>query len=280
MTCWLLIFVASSSGARTPATNASAGIPFPALAHGTAVVGHGIRGEPLPGRALQEAESRRGCSVYLPTDTRLDFSYAEILNNNLGGKQSSDLPNDVELGPVGDDPKTGRSLNLRIVNTTTYIPFNVVRNGFTGVGIFQFNLAAPYWGAGIELAHVTLRFSLIYNDTGEPATLERFRFSFFDFDEGSEARGRECISSSGYRDVILYSDVEDGETQLVDGVDAIDSSFTSFCSTQWGHGSDNPRSPYNLTGFQKSKALQLTFENTSDWDIRFSIGCCQARHAF
>ena len=111
-----------------------------------------------------------------------------------------------------------------------------------------------------------LKLRLLDSATGLPVVLSRFRLSFFDFDEGNIGRGKECLSTRSYSNIRVYE-----ETQLVDDLDPIDASFTAFCSTQYGVLADNPTSPFTITPYHKSKAIEVTFENTSQVELRFTI---------
>eukprot|EP00966_Prymnesium_polylepis_P296596 6851972-Prymnesium_polylepis.1 len=63
------------------------------------------------------------------------------------------------------------------------------------------------------------------------------------------------------------------ETQIVE-VDSFDDTFTALCSTQYGRLADNPTDPSNLTDHQKSKSIEVVYENASEVDIRYAVGCC------
>ena len=120
-----------------------------------------------------------------------------------------------------------QTLDLEVTNSSDYRPFNQIRTGLNGE-FAQINMDSPKSGTGEVVNYVTLLMRFLDAATGEPVVLDQFRMSFYDFDEGTDGNGRECFSTRGYSHI----QVAEGETQLVDGVDTVDSSFTSFCGSQ------------------------------------------------
>ena len=199
-----------------------------------------------------------------PATTVLSFgANATVKNNNLGGFDPL-LPATLLYGNVGTVQATGQTLDLEVTNTSLYRPWRTIRTGLNGE-FAQINLDAPKSGAGEELNYVTLLMRLLDASTGAPVVLDRFHMSFYDFDEGVDGNGRECFSTRGYTRI----QVSESTTQIVDGVDSVDSSFTSFCGSQTGALSDNPTSPFALTEHQRSKSIEVTYQETSQVEMRF-----------
>eukprot|EP00966_Prymnesium_polylepis_P266134 6147647-Prymnesium_polylepis.1 len=148
---------------------------------------------------------------------------------------------------------------MEVTNTSAYRPWKLIRNGINGE-FAQINLDSPKFGGDELLNYVTLLVRFLDSATGAPLVLDRFRMSFYDFDQGVQGRARECFSTRGYSDV----QVSPGYTQINSSVaDPVDSTFTGFCSTQYGVLDDNPTSPVALTDHQRSKSIELLFEQTS-----------------
>ncbi|KAL1524168.1 hypothetical protein AB1Y20_019077 [Prymnesium parvum] len=218
------------------------------------------------GRQLQS--SGAGCRTSSSTTTILSFDAATVLRNNLGGEDRQQ-PNGILYSNIGVDVSTGRPLQLEVTNTSSYRPYNVIRNGLNDA-FAQINLDSPRDGADELRNYVDLRFQFLDDATGAPVTLARFRMTFFDFDEGFDGRARECWSTRFQSEIQIYSE----QTQIEQGPDPVDPSFTAYCSSQFGELADNPTDPFVLTPHQKSKAVEVLYEDKSEVEMRFTVGCC------
>ena len=120
------------------------------------------------------------------------------------------------------------------------------------------------------------------HETEELATVDSFRFSFYDIDERNEAEDgiKEKIrfDTNQVTDFILYPNEQESEVILSceDGTTAVpcaDGVRTVFHSSTKGTGGDNPTDPTMLTEQQKKRSVALTFKDTSCFTITFDHYC-------
>jgi hypothetical protein len=106
----------------------------------------------------------------------LDFRYASLVQNNLGGKgPDTGGPELMEFKNVSK--YRGRSLNLEIEALSDYYPADVNKNGLDGT-FGQINV--------LNDKSVDLAFTLRYDDSGETAHVPKFNVSFWDLDNGKK----------------------------------------------------------------------------------------------
>ena len=171
------------------------------------------------------------------------------------------------FGNVGTDASTSLPLDMEVRAVSHYRPFNNERNGVHG-GFGQINVDTPK-SPTEQQNTVQFMFSFFDSESGEPVTLNRFQMTFVDFDQRKNGEAKSCIT---LRDHAAYVSPDDSEIMVTP--DPIDSSYSSFCSTQYGDEADNPTNPLALTTNQKAKAVEFTFEQTSQIRIRMTVGCC------
>ena len=158
---------------------------------------------------------------------------------------------------------------MEVTNTSYYRPWKTIRNGLNGE-FAQVNLDSPKDGSGEEINYVTLRIRFLDAATGLPVLLNRFTMSFYDFDQGRDGRAKECFSTTGYSSI----QVAPNASQIVEEPDPLDPAYSAFCSTEYGELADNPTSPTALTAHQRSKMIEVTYEQRSEVSMRFAVGCC------
>jgi hypothetical protein len=192
---------------------------------------------------------------------------AAVLNNNLGGFDPA-LPKNLLYGNVGVLEATGQTINIEVSNSSYYRPWRTIRNGLNGE-FAQINLDSPKEGSGEQLNFVTLLIRFLDGATGALVVVDRVHMSFYDFDQGFDGNGRECFSTRDFSHIQLGST----DSQIVDGVDTIDPLFSAYCATQQGYLADNPTSPFSLTDHQRSKMIEVTYDHTSEIEMRFGVHC-------
>ena len=213
------------------------------------------------------------CKTKSSVDTPLNFSAATLVNSNLGGFDPL-RPANLQFGYIGVRPQTGRWVDLIIRNTTTYEPVNSESSGFSPLGngrhFGQLNLKAPDRDDDVEYNSVELTFTFVDSEHQQSVTLEHVRISVYDFDQAADGQARECLSVHGFSVAQKASD----ESLLSEVTDPLDPQRTLICGTYFGTAADNPTSPTALTDFQRSMAMELTYENVPEITMRFYVFCC------
>eukprot|EP00966_Prymnesium_polylepis_P228459 5287416-Prymnesium_polylepis.1 len=62
-------------------------------------------------------------------------------------------------------------------------------------------------------------------------------------------------------------------TEVNSSIAQFNSAYTTFCSSQQGHGSDNPTDPNTLTDIQAARSVVLSYSQTSSLQIIVAIKC-------
>jgi hypothetical protein len=170
----------------------------------------------------------------------LDFRYASLVQNNLGGKgPDTGGPELMEFKNVSK--YRGRSLNLEIEALSDYYPADVNKNGLDGT-FGQINV--------LNDKSVDLAFTLRYDDSGETAHVPKFNVSFWDLDNGKKSGGVESVTVGPILAHFTTSQSEFITTE-------ISKSQWKFTATEFGKMDDNPDNLTVLTPEQLNRALEV-----------------------
>ena len=164
-----------------------------------------------------------GADGSFPNDTfAMDFFGATLETNNLGAKGGmgskdvyglyNPVPGaDHVIKYAGIGVYNGRSIDLVVSNLTAYKPNNPNNNGVNGqFGQINLGVRSEDMDNGGELNSgdvnsVRLKFEFMFGDTGLPAVISQFAFSFFDFDDegftdaNGNIVGHECLKLASLR---------------------------------------------------------------------------------
>jgi hypothetical protein len=186
---------------------------------------------------------------------RMDIGSATVASSNLGRQgPDNNAPEGILFKNVLSG--SGQNVDLLVNAKSEYTALNVKGNG----KVNSFGRVNVATGTSVDLS-----FSFQDGDTQEPVLMKPFTMSFVDLDEQKdEGAAREWITIMDEHEYILTS------TTVV-GVSA-DGGATSFHSTAFGRGSDNPRGAMELTQAQKDKTVQVVFPSLSTFSVSFAVG--------
>jgi len=198
-----------------------------------------------------------------PDIVNIDFSLADHTVNNLGGLGPDTTPfQELYYKGVAQVKLTGQTVDLRI--TVDSGSYDTNRPDLNGVNTY-YGVVSVSSGTSVDL-----KFNFVDPETGEPAALKKFFFSWFDLDEGKDEKSKETVTlTSGF-----------SEYFLVPGSEVVEDQGPSFTSSTYGEGVDNPRDPMNLTPQQASRTFAVMYEDTSEFKVRLTVGAGFASRNF
>jgi len=186
---------------------------------------------------------------YKNESVTLDFTFATLSQNNLGGKGPDSGPELMVFSNI--TIYDNMSLNLEIAALGDYAG-NVSKNKLRGA-FGQINL--------LNNRSVDLRFTFRDNATGEKVTIPRFTFSFWDLDTGKHG----AVETMSAGPIVAYYTSEESEVNATRGDYG---TYWMFSGTKFGRYSDNPEDIDNVTQLQQNRAVEVemamrnTFYNT------------------
>jgi hypothetical protein len=134
-----------------------------------------------------------------------------LRHSNLGGLGPDvDVPESMRIDHVGFS-RGGESLSLEIVTLSEYKPRTVDLNHLTEAKFGNINMAAPAGQSATldDVNYLDLSFCLLNEQTDQPHEMGTFQMTFFDFDQGFEGNGAECLTLGGFSQYTLGSDNPD-----------------------------------------------------------------------
>jgi len=188
----------------------------------------------------------------------LDFS-VPLTANNLGGHGPED--GDPVIRWSGIATVRGSLVDLEISAGENYDPQKPELNGNSDGG--------PLGNINMNLGSTAdITFTFKDQATGEPAVLDEFYISFFDFDKEQQGGSTESLYSGDHDSYLVGVDNELTITEEADG-------RTHFRGTTAGTGRDNPTDP-NALGVvegvdQRKRALMLAFQDKSTFTVTYEI---------
>jgi hypothetical protein len=180
------------------------------------------RRQPLLG-----SEDESGGDVY----TKLSFSGANLVTNNLNGKGPGSGASEMRFENVGTFE--GKPVTLVITSDANYAP--QVKNGENMKNKLTDAMASISFGCNVDSVFT---FSFV-DGSGSPLKLPAFDFSVFDFDTTNDASPVEEVTIGDFDHFFTAADEQLQVTKNSDGT-------TSFSSTYYGQGCDNPTDPDTL----------------------------------
>jgi hypothetical protein len=186
----------------------------------------------------------------------LDFTKAQIVVNNLGGKGPNKLLPSGEAAPEEIRFRNlvqSQPVDLVVTTKPGYEPFHADRNGILG-GNGQINARSG--------SSVPLTFSFVKEGTNIPHVMKKFYFTFSDLDERHGGKETEKIRVTGFDKYYTTDDlhiVEDGDT------------IPTFASSDSGNYTDNDFSPDSPSPTQLSHAVTYLFTEKSQFEALYSI---------
>jgi hypothetical protein len=196
--------------------------------------------------------------------TTLSFSGANLVTNNLNGKGPDSGASEMKFENVGTHG--GKPITLVITSDANYMP--QVKNGANMKNKLTDAMASISFGCNVESV-----FTFSFTDSGgSPLKLPAFDFSVFDFDTTNSASPVEEVTVGGFDHFFTDADEQLQVTKNSDGT-------TSFSSTYYGQGCDNPTNPDTLDTVscngatpvnQAQRSVGFRFLDTSSFDVTFS----------
>jgi len=201
------------------------------------------------------SESQEGALFQLkpPDIVSINFQKAKIMTSNLGGLGPNTGAKEMlfrNVGAVG-----GQALDLRITNTTPYAANNVKMNRQVAKLGGAINGKAP--------EPLGFQFQFLRSESGIPAVLKNFYFSFLDLDRHGP-RCAEEIELRGFGQYYVTKGTELGISTSVDG-------YTRFRASTPSTKGDNPKDVNNLTLTQANRAVTFLFTERSKFDVIFRL---------
>ena len=180
--------------------------------------------------------------------------------DNLGGKNmGSEFPPRLDYNNVTTNVDTGRSIDLRISNLTSY---NGRRSATPASGRFgAINMKRdPSMNATLSLD-----FSFVDSETKEPVELSKFSIFFVDIDS-NYAGDHECVGSRDYERLMLADNtvLEQGALTTEEEAEQQAEGATFYCGS--GQQSSNvidPTDPLLLTEVQRQHTIGFSFIQAS-----------------
>jgi hypothetical protein len=203
--------------------------------------------------------------------TYLNFSHAEVVQSNLGGKGPDSGPAELRYSHIG----TYRGETLDLVVTTKdsygYKPYNVTQNGLLG----EFGLINLWSGNTQKNSEAIATFSIVKQGTNEAVKLEQFALVVFDFDSGNHEQQVEYIeirpNGVGFEGGNGYSSYIVTQTTEVAVQDVGNDGRKRFVATKHGTEADNPTSAQNMAREVADKSVVFTFRKTGSFSMLLGI---------
>jgi hypothetical protein len=170
---------------------------------------------------------------------------------------------------------SGTEIDLEIVNTSAYVPWNANQNGLNGV-----------WAEINVLGNEPTGFKFCFTDhaTGEEVSLDNYTFTFVDLDNtitGYEEELQFLESDIDGYELYVANDGSASEVQIT-SVELAGSTYLRFRSSVYGIGKDNPYSLTALTdespaqgaaiqAVQQRRSFKLFFSQKSCFQVRIAV---------
>jgi len=185
---------------------------------------------------------------------RMDIGKSTVVYSNLGNMGPDSGPEGILYRNVLAD--SGDEIDLHVSALSSYTPKQPQGNGKVA-SFGRINVATG--------TNVATKFSFYESGTQTPVIMKPFTMSFVDLDEQrDEGMGREYITIMDEHEYILTK----SSTVLVTREDG----QTTFSSSTYGSGQDNPRGAMALTKAQKDKSVQVVFPEIASFSVTLTAG--------
>jgi len=182
--------------------------------------------------------------------------FKTISTNNLGGAG----PNSGDEGHMRFT-NTLPGVDMVVKADQNYQAHNSAKNG---VHLEKFGRISMKSGT-----QSMFNFQFVKSGTDEPVRVHEFIFSVFDIDQFGGCYGQMTVNASHYSSYHLSDN-----TELIVKTDAGDvgrMASSSFTSSMWGTGKDNPKKPRELTPVQAARSVSFVFKNRKFFNMGFEI---------
>jgi len=210
-------------------------------------------------------------------------------NDDMIADAGGELPHDkqfhnLHFTKVTDNDLAGAGIryvdvtHLEVNGVDRAIDCIVTASGYAGYKP-SLNGLAPFEKIGrINIMHSTsvdFKFSFVFQDSGEAATLGEFFFSAFDMDTGKGWKRKaglvlavEKLSIGGFQEYYLLPQDKGGQLAVTAGA-----SRTDFEGTRHGRRNDNPSDPLVLTSLQAQRSVSFKFApGRSSFEFTYAVG--------
>mmetsp|Transcript_39553 Transcript_39553/g.86386 ORF Transcript_39553/g.86386 Transcript_39553/m.86386 type:complete len:438 (-) Transcript_39553:290-1603(-) len=185
----------------------------------------------------------------------LIFMHSVVTHSNLGGAGPDGGEEKLVFSNI-THTKEGKPINLVVTALTDFSCAVPERNGVKKDGDFGvINMRSD--------SSTKFLFSLIDDESGKPAPIEKFHFTVFDLDTGK--REVESISATNATQYWVTND-----TELTVYYDT-DTGGAKFTATKPGTGKDNPVMPFLLTKQQMARSVTFLYLDKSEFVITYTI---------
>jgi hypothetical protein len=196
-----------------------------------------------------------------PNLVKVDFALAENSISNLGGVgPQTGVAEELYYKRAATANANGDEYDLKVtVRGNSYQARTPGINGNNG----HYGVINVQCGTSVDL-----QFQFVNPQTGQAATLDHLMFSWFDLDKGKFGGGDEQIVLwPGYSNTIVssFSEIEQSEVDCPSGAGA--QTCTSFMSSTWGVGKDNPTNPMTLTKQQAARTFSVEYKDVSSFSV-------------
>jgi hypothetical protein len=202
--------------------------------------------------------------------TYLNFSAAEVTENNLGGKGPGTGPAELRYSHIAQQNGQVLDLVVKMRESFGYKPYNTSQNGLHG----DFGHINLWCGNTERNSEAWAEFTIVEEGSYKPVALGQFAFVVFDFDSGNHEQQVEFIeikpNSPGFEGGNGYSSFIVTQTTEVD-IQEMETGRKRFVATKHGTESDNPLTSQNMAREIADKSVVFTFRQTSSFVMLLGI---------
>merc|ERR1719329_1969390 len=175
-----------------------------------------------------------------------------VSHNNLGGVGPDSGAEEIRYSNAA--VVNGRKVDLVLSTDGGFKTHKASKNGNAGAfGVLNVKCGTS----------VTVSMKAVDAENGQPVVLDKVALTWYDLDEGRNAKGRASVTTCGSTGAIVSKNTE---LTLVREGDC-----SSATSSVAGTGKDNPKSPYHLDSVQISRAVTLPFKQVSQFSSTLSL---------
>jgi len=175
-----------------------------------------------------------------------------VTQNNLGGVGPDEGAEEIRYSNAA--VVDGHAVDLVLTTDGTFKTSHPSKNGNAGA----FGILNVKCGTSL-----TVTMKVVDSESGAPVTLDSVALTWYDLDEGKNAKGRATVLTCGSTGAMVS---ENTELSVVR-----EGGCSSTTSSVAGTGKDNPRSPHNLNSLQISRSVTLPFKKVSEFTSTLSL---------
>jgi len=175
-----------------------------------------------------------------------------VSQNNFGGVGPDDGAEEIRYTNAA--VVNGRTVDLVLTTDGAFSTHKASANGNAGA-FGKLNVKCG--------TSVTVNMKVVDSENGQPVTLDKVALTWYDLDEGKNAKGRATVTTCGSTGAIVSEN-----TELTVAREGDCSSATSSVA---GTGKDNPTSPHQLDSVQIARAVTLPFNGVSEFSSTLTL---------